>query len=573
MNKIIYFIVALFLFISSLTLNTDFSFARKVVCIDSGTSPSSRGFLNNHEGWEWQNHRPGDLIVIGGRLDSCLKRLNNGDTLIIITHSPDTVGGSFVWGGLRYNGFGTGTGRYPVPPGFDTLRNIHTKFCSCFSAKDPAGADTSLTAKIIAAMGGSGRGHTAEGFTGYAVASNRMTLRPKAGARQRDVDSAARVLQHPVFSVKWKSCPPVNRNPPAATNQRTCAQQLVDSLVGAGKVNVIITGYSMPRNRPQNSPLGPPDDDTCFICECYIETDSLCGCSPLELTECELCMIYGDNLLYSGQAPVLYEGFSTDGNWTLTNTPPCNASIVGSSTGDSIYIDPGAFAGTFSLCLSISDTCNDSLCCIQVTVEKPLPVELLSFVSSVRENDVTLIWKTGMEINNSGFQVERALSDEEKSEVWITAGFIQGKGTVSSISEYEFFDRDLNFGRYKYRLKQIDFNGNFTYYSLENDVSIGKPEKYFLSQNYPNPFNPSTKINFDLPDDGNVKIVLYDINGKEVVKLVDEFKFAGYYTVIIDAGMLNNFGNLASGIYFYRIEVSQSESGNFIQTKKMMFLK
>ncbi|MBV6479326.1 MAG: hypothetical protein HGGPFJEG_02097 [Ignavibacteria bacterium] len=568
MNKILYFILSLLIITSVITFNSDKSFARKVVCIDSGSSPSSRGYLNNREGWEWQNHRPGDLIVLGGRLDSCLKRLNNGDTLIIITHSPDTVGGSFVWGGLKYNGFGTGTGKYPVPSGFDTLRNIHTKFSSCFSAKDPYGADTTLISKIIAAMGGSGRGHTAEGFTGYAVASNRMTLRPKAGARQRDVDSAARVIQHPQLSIRWKSCPPINRMPAPAANQRTCAQQLVDSLVGAGKVNVIISGYTMPRNRPQNSLIGPPDDDTCFICECYIETDSLCGCAPSDVTECEMCIIYGDNLLYANQTPELYEAFSVEGLWTLTNFPPCNASIVGTNSGDSIYIDPGAFAGTFSLCLSISDTCGDSICCLQVTVEKSLPVEMLSFISSVSGNDVTLKWKTGTEINNSGFQVERALYDDENSDDWINIGFVQGNGTVSKITEYEFMDKDLFSGRYKYRLKQIDYNGNFTFYLLDNEVSVGKPDKYYLSQNYPNPFNPSTKINFDIANDGNVKLILYDINGKEIAKLLNEFKSAGYYSVKFDAGFLNITGNLASGIYFYRIE-----SGNFIQSKKMMYLK
>lgn len=112
------------------------------------------------------------------------------------------------------------------------------------------------------------------------------------------------------------------------------------------------------------------------------------------------------------------------------------------------------------------------------------------------------------------------------------------------------------------------YNGNFSYHSLENDVSIGKPEKYSLSQNYPNPFNLSIKINFGIPKDGNIRLIMYDVNGKEVTRFLDEYKAAVYYTVKVDPNQFYNISNLSSGIYFYRIE-----SGDFIQSKKMMYLK
>ncbi|MBK6772217.1 MAG: T9SS type A sorting domain-containing protein [Ignavibacteria bacterium] len=83
-----------------------------------------------------------------------------------------------------------------------------------------------------------------------------------------------------------------------------------------------------------------------------------------------------------------------------------------------------------------------------------------------------------------------------------------------------------------------------------------------MSQNYPNPFNPSTKINYDLPVDGNVSIVLYDLTGRQVASIVNEVKTAGYYTVSFNAS------NLASGMYFYRISAS-----NFVSTKKMVLVK
>jgi len=72
-------------------------------------------------------------------------------------------------------------------------------------------------------------------------------------------------------------------------------------------------------------------------------------------------------------------------------------------------------------------------------------------------------------------------------------------------------------GKYNYRLKQIDFNGNFEYFNLIKDVDVGIPAAYNLLQNYPNPFNPSTKIDYDIPYNGKVNIVLYDIIGKRNV--------------------------------------------------------
>ncbi len=89
------------------------------------------------------------------------------------------------------------------------------------------------------------------------------------------------------------------------------------------------------------------------------------------------------------------------------------------------------------------------------------------------------------------------------------------------------------------------------------------PTKYQLYQNYPNPFNPITKIVFDLPKDANVKLIIYDILGREIQTLMNnEFKKAGKYMVEF------NGSNLASGVYFYRIQ-----SGDFVSVKKMVMIK
>lgn len=94
-------------------------------------------------------------------------------------------------------------------------------------------------------------------------------------------------------------------------------------------------------------------------------------------------------------------------------------------------------------------------------------------------------------------------------------------------------------------------------------VKVQIPLTYKLLQNYPNPFNPTTKINYELPRTSKVSLVIYDILGREVVKLVNnEFKEAGRYVVEFDAK------NFASGVYFYRIE-----AGSFVDSKKMVLIK
>lgn len=191
-----------------------------------------------------------------------------------------------------------------------------------------------------------------------------------------------------------------------------------------------------------------------------------------------------------------------------------------------------------------------------------LPVELASFNSLVVKNEVILDWSTVSEINNASFEVERtpALSNN-----FSKIGSIQGNGTSNEMNHYKFSDKNLQAGKYKYRLKQIDFNGNYEYINLSNEVIVGVPAKYDLSQNYPNPFNPVTKINFEIPVDSKVTLKIFDISGREVATLVNELRPAGYYTVSFDA---NNF---ASGIYFYR--VTTGDNAQFTMTKKMMLVK
>jgi hypothetical protein len=192
-----------------------------------------------------------------------------------------------------------------------------------------------------------------------------------------------------------------------------------------------------------------------------------------------------------------------------------------------------------------------------------VPVELSSFTANTVRNEVNLNWRTVSELNNSGFDVERTVNGTSS---WTKVGFVQGNGTTNSEKSYSYKDAGLTKGSYAYRLKQIDYNGNYKYYQLSGLVNVGVPNKFEISQNYPNPFNPSTKIAYDIPFDSKVAIKIFDVTGREVASLVNQVQVAGYYTVSFNAS------NLSSGVYFYQINADGGNQ-NFVKTLKMMLIK
>ncbi len=103
------------------------------------------------------------------------------------------------------------------------------------------------------------------------------------------------------------------------------------------------------------------------------------------------------------------------------------------------------------------------------------------------------------------------------------------------------------------------------------------PIRFVLKQNYPNPFNPNTTIRYEMPKSTEVRLSVYDLLGREVTVLVNERRDAGVHEVKFDGS------NLASGVYFYQLQVrpldsaigrdSKSGAGDFVQTRKLLLLK
>jgi hypothetical protein len=216
------------------------------------------------------------------------------------------------------------------------------------------------------------------------------------------------------------------------------------------------------------------------------------------------------------------------------------------------YEDPPWPAGTANLCIKA------------LTIdESNIPVELTSFTTTSLGSVIQLSWTTATETNNLQFEIERRLVNDEKASDWTLIGYVQGNGTTTEPQHYTYNDniKNITATEIQYRLKQIDFNGEYTYSDV---VTVGNivPFEFRLDQNYPNPFNPSTTIKYSIPSAEFVTLKVFDILGNEVTTLVNNKKAAGNYQVEFNAE------TLPSGVYYYTL-VTES----FVQTKKMMLVK
>ncbi len=206
----------------------------------------------------------------------------------------------------------------------------------------------------------------------------------------------------------------------------------------------------------------------------------------------------------------------------------------------------GYAVGSFGLILRYDDT-------------SYVPVELISFEAKTDSNRIILFWATASELNNQGFYIEKSYDKMN----WATIGFVNGNGTTTEINNYSFIDRQVFNGESNYRLKQIDFDGSFTYSEAVSVYYENLPINFELFQNYPNPFNPKTNIKYTIPQNDMVKISLYSILGDKITDLVNEEKQTGFYTITFNAN------NLASGVYFYKMITGSG----YTSVKKLSIIK
>lgn len=189
-----------------------------------------------------------------------------------------------------------------------------------------------------------------------------------------------------------------------------------------------------------------------------------------------------------------------------------------------------------------------------------VPIELIALTAEVDAKKIIIKWTTASETNNHGFFIERSFRG-----VWETVGFVEGRGTSTEISSYEFTDNFSVKERksvVKYRLKQVDFDNSYTFSEIVEVELNPIPDKFELLQNYPNPFNSTTKIEFAVIEKGNVTLTIHNILGEKVKVLLNEERDPGLYSVELNAS------ELASGVYFYKLH-----TGKFTDIKKMIYLR
>jgi hypothetical protein len=214
----------------------------------------------------------------------------------------------------------------------------------------------------------------------------------------------------------------------------------------------------------------------------------------------------------------------------------------------------------------------------------PLPVQLVAFTGSRGEpGEVVLQWTTISEVNNFGFYVQRKRSGDQLFSD-LPQGFVPGQGTSLVRHDYLYFDRNALSERCSYRLKQVDLDGTANYSDTIRieGATTGVPGEsgsaFALHQNYPNPFNPTTTFEYTVGgvvalsralssgveghECTNVRLVVFDLLGREVAVLVNAGKPAGSHSVEFDGT------GLPSGVYIYQLI-----AGPYVERRKMMLMK
>ena len=187
---------------------------------------------------------------------------------------------------------------------------------------------------------------------------------------------------------------------------------------------------------------------------------------------------------------------------------------------------------------------------VEVVVSYPVKDIDLSMASieAVTDQAITLTW---VDTASGSILLHSAQLKGNSAPIRVDVGHLQKELDVPIDISYQFIGKD----------SEMIGSGN----TVHEIMPV--PTEFALHNNYPNPFNPTTTINYDLPQDGSVRLIIYDVMGREVTRLVNGFTPAGYHSVRWDAR--NKMGeNVSAGVYFYHLQ-----SGNFVKTQKMVLLK
>ena len=199
------------------------------------------------------------------------------------------------------------------------------------------------------------------------------------------------------------------------------------------------------------------------------------------------------------------------------------------------------------------------------SIDNIAPTEPSGLMSSISVGVVHLQWEESSDEDFSHYRIFRDMNENFD----ISEDNFIGENEIA-----EWYDSLSTLGSYFYKVTAVDINENESSSSdpinvelLSLEELLGAPELFSVHQNYPNPFNPITTFRYDLPENTHVQIIIYDMIGRKVKTLVDQFQDSGYKYAVWDA--TNDYGKpVSGGIYLYQVNV-----GSNISTKKMVLLK
>lgn len=181
--------------------------------------------------------------------------------------------------------------------------------------------------------------------------------------------------------------------------------------------------------------------------------------------------------------------------------------------------------------------------------ESTLPVDLTHFDVFGQGDTAVLRWETAQETNNSGFEVEYRSHASEAPGRFVALGFVEGQGTTLAPHQYTYTSPELPPGTYTFRLRQVDYDGQFAY-SQEATLTLDLEHVYQLTAPYPNPMNAGgSESTLTVATSQQASVRIYDMLGREVALL-----FAGQLAGNQPHRITLALDNLASGLYVLRAE-------------------
>ncbi len=203
-------------------------------------------------------------------------------------------------------------------------------------------------------------------------------------------------------------------------------------------------------------------------------------------------------------------------------------------------------------------------------IDIPLPVAMTSIGARSDAGRVYLSFSTATEIDIAGFNILRSLAKDGQFQLvssHTSNESLKAAGTAANGGSYTFEDAKVSGGRtYYYRIDAVSISGEVSRIGEVIEVDVAVPKNFAVYQNYPNPFNPSTTIRYDLKEQSNVRLDVYNLLGMKV-RSESSQKEAGTFDTQID------LDNMPSGIYFFRMMIDGKSGSCFVSTKKALLMK